>query len=89
MAQQEPDGTTTFLGRHDTPGTALRLSLTTTRIYVADAEGGVQVLSKSGTPRFVGSVATPGHAQKTVVDGGLLFVADLRAGMMILPEPCR
>ncbi|MFZ1599597.1 MAG: hypothetical protein WAW26_27415 [Anaerolineae bacterium] len=71
---------------YDTPGFAQGISLLNNFAYVADEEGGLQIIDVSNpiNPVWRGAFDTPGTAQGVSVVAGLAFVADGRRGLQLV-----
>ncbi len=70
----------------DTPGSAKGVAVSGSLAYVADGDGGLQIIdvSDSENPYVVGSVDTPGYAVEVAVFGSLVYVADELGGLQII-----
>ena len=69
----------------DTPGSALDVAISEHYAYVADKNGGLQIIDVSdpAQPQPVASVTTPGAANSVAVYGSYALVADGMAGVQI------
>jgi len=77
---------TELLGSCDTPGTAYDVALQGNYAYVADWNGGLQVIDISNplSPVLKTSCSTPSFARGIAVSGSYAYVADWYAGLQII-----
>ncbi|MCP4123779.1 MAG: hypothetical protein GY751_18680, partial [Bacteroidetes bacterium] len=75
-----------IIGSVDTPGHAHDVTVSNGIAFVADWDGGLQVIeiSNSVTPEIIGSVDTPGAASGVTVSNGMAFVADMSCGLQVI-----
>lgn len=80
------DNTPAIIGTAPTPGTPADTFVVGTTVYIADQEGGLQIVDAStpSLPVLLGGVDTPGTARRVVVSGSLAYVADVTGGVRII-----
>ena len=73
-----PPATPSIIGSVDTPGYAQGVTVSDHLAYVADNNGGLQVIDVTDprTPQIVGNVTAPCFAQDVTVSGYFAYVAD-------------
>ena len=74
------------LGDYDTPGHAYSVTVINMTAYVADWDGGLQIIDVSNpqNPVLLGSYNTPGEASSVSVVGTTAYVADYSLGLQII-----
>jgi tRNA A-37 threonylcarbamoyl transferase component Bud32 len=67
-----------YLGNYDTPGTAMRVTISEGIAYVADESGGLQIINvnNSTDPFFLSNYTTPLSALGVTVADNIAYVAD-------------
>ena len=75
-----------FLGRYNTPGSAMGVTVSGDYAFVADYGSGLQIIEISDpeSPNRVGQYDTPGSAYGVTVSGDYAYVADYTSGLQII-----
>lgn len=80
------EGRLTYERFLDTPGTATRVHLNGSLLYVADGSAGLQIVdvTNPAAPQIIGTYNTPGNAYDVVVVGQHAYIADGTTGLLVL-----
>lgn len=77
------------VGYYNTPGFAQEVVVSGTNAFVADGDGGLQIISISNPeyPTFLGSYTQLDYIENVAVNGALVYVGDTLGNMHILAIP--